>query len=233
MNENCLNNGVSCENTNKNGLFLDEKYPVRILLVRHGQSQGNAKNLYLGHTDLDLSEKGYEQARRTSEFLADIRIDAVYSSDLIRAYNTALPHARMRGLTVQGESALREIYLGDWEGLPIEVLHTEYKEQFFGEWTDNFGISCPPGGESVQAAAERFYARLTEIARAHIGKTVLVAAHAAVIRATYAKICKIPAERVAGELRFPHNASVSVVYFDGERLIPGEYSHNSHLGELA
>lgn len=214
-------------------MTFDTSYQTKILLIRHGESLGNQKRIYLGHTDLDLSEKGYLQAQRTAELLCGEHIDEIYSSSLRRAYNTAIPHARLRGLTVHAEDGLREIFLGDWENIPLDILHTEYKEKFFGEWGDNFGIARPPRGESVPEAAERFLGRLYEIANQNIGKTILVAAHAAVIRASFAKASGIPAERVAKELPFPANASVSVLYFDGERFVPGEYSHASHLLELA
>ena len=63
-------------------------------LVMHGQSIGNALRTYLGHTNLDLSELGYEQAKITAEHLRNVPFDAIYSSDLLRAYHTALPTAR-------------------------------------------------------------------------------------------------------------------------------------------
>ena len=215
--------------TNEDKMVFDTKYKTKFLLVRHGESQGNAKRVYLGHTDLDLSENGYLQAEMTAALLRDVKIDEIYSSSLKRAVNTAVPHAKLHGLPIHAEDALREIYLGDWENLPIDLLMTEHRDKFIGEWTENFGIARPPHGESVEEAAERFLGRLFEIARDNIGKTVLVTAHAAVIRASFAKASGIPADRVAKELPFPANASVSVLYFDGTRFIPGEYSHASHL----
>ena len=89
-------------------LGLEQKYKTRLFLVRHGESIGNAQRCFLGHTDLDLTEYGYRQAKCTADFLSDIRIDEVYSSSLIRAYNTALPNAAMRSLTVKRSDMLRE-----------------------------------------------------------------------------------------------------------------------------
>ena len=112
---------ISIENNTKTGreengtpdmsaLKLDKRFETVIYLVRHGQSQGNAKREFLGHTDKDLSELGYLQAARTAEFLAYERIDAVYSSSLIRAHNTSLPHAKMRNMPVIDSDELKEIY---------------------------------------------------------------------------------------------------------------------------
>ena len=111
-----------------------------IYLVRHGQSLGNEQRIYLGHTDLDLSALGYKQAESTAKRLASVKIDSIYSSDLLRAHNTALPHAEMRGLKVIDSCELREIYLGDWEGTPIDVLVNEHYEQFVLGWKNNFGL---------------------------------------------------------------------------------------------
>ena len=105
---------------------IDKSFNTHIFLVRHGQSIGNEKREFLGHTDKDLSSLGYEQAARTAEFLAYEDIDVVYSSDLIRAYNTAIPHADMRNLKVIPEKALREIFAGKWEGMRVEDIISEY-----------------------------------------------------------------------------------------------------------
>ncbi len=99
---------------------------TKIYLIRHGESLGNAVRQLLGHTDLDLSPLGYRQADLTATALSSVQIDEVYSSDLLRAYNTALPHAKMRGLEVQGRTELRELFLGDWEGLRVEEVMQKY-----------------------------------------------------------------------------------------------------------
>ena len=95
---------------------------TKILLVRHGQSIGNATKTILGHTDLDLSELGYKQAEVTANELKNEKIDLIFSSDLKRAYNTALFHAKMRDLEVITSKNLREVYLGAWEGQTINNI---------------------------------------------------------------------------------------------------------------
>ena len=76
----------------------------KFYLVRHGQSLGNLNRIYLGHTDVDLSELGYKQAEITAEHLRGVHFDSIYSSDLKRAHNTALPHARIRNIPVWDSS---------------------------------------------------------------------------------------------------------------------------------
>lgn len=207
-------------------LVFDERYDTRILVVRHGESIANSKHMAIGHTDWDLSERGYAQAERTAEFLANTHIDAVYSSDLMRAFNTAVPHAKARGLTVIPDRNLRELYLGAWEGFEAAwLLENEYERYGLGFRGKFFGFRFPEG-DSVDERGEIFLSALYRIAKENRGKTVLVAGHSAALRSAWGRLCGI----CDGEkLPFSDNASVSVLYFDGERLIPGEYSHSAHL----
>lgn len=214
-------------------LKIEEKYKTVIFLERHGQSIGNAKREFLGHTDKDLSELGYVQAARTADFLKEEKIDAIYSSDLIRAYNTAVPHAEMRGLAINKSERLRELYAGAWEGMRVEDIISKYPHEFLDEWKENFGLSTIPEGENVQSGAVRFYDEVLKIAKREEGKRVLITAHAAVIRGFWGKITKTAPDALAAAFDYPTNASVSVLYFDGEGLIPGEYSHDAHLSDIA
>ena len=211
---------------------LDGGYKTTLLLVRHGESQGNAKREFLGHTDKDLSPRGYQQAERCAEFLSYQEIDAIYSSDLKRAYNTAVPHAKMRNMKIEARKELREIYAGNWEGMRVEDIIAVNSHEFIDGWRAEFGTFRIPGGESVPEVAERIHSEIKRIAEENVGKTVLVTFHAAAIRAFFGKILNIPTGELADALWFPANASVSVVYYDGEKLIPGEYSHADHLLDM-
>ena len=199
-------------------------------IVRHGESLGNAMKTYVGHTNVDLSEHGYAQAKMTAEHLRAVAFDAIYSSDLLRAHNTAVPHAEIHGLSIVDSVDLREVFLGDWEGYTIERLISEYQEEFTVKWKGEFGSYTLPGGESVYHAACRFYNKLVEIARDNEGKTVLITAHAAVIRAFWCKVNGVtPLEAWGAAFPFPTNASYSTCTFDGEKFIPREYSCDSHF----
>ncbi len=203
-----------------------------IYLVRHGESVGNLNRVCLGHTDLDLTEKGHSQAKITAEALKNIDFSAVFSSDLMRAYHTAKPHADIRGLDVEKSEAFRELYFGDWENTSIAYLADIYKEQFVIGWRRDFGVFTAPNGESVVDMADRMAEGLKNAARMHEGKNILVASHAAAIRALWGKISGVEPKDWAPAFPFPSNASYSIIEFDGEDLIPVEYSHDDHLGEL-
>ena len=231
-----LNKDKSFENTknaeNTCGLNLNKEFDTVILLVRHGESLGNARREFLGHTDKDLSELGYKQADATADYISEVKIDAVYSSDLIRAYNTALPHARMRNIDVIKSTELREVYAGEWEGKSVAYIIENYPFHYYDEWRGNFGECILPAGESIPNLASRIYNEVLRIAKDNLGKTVLIGCHAAAIRSFWGKIMKMPPELLATEIQFPTNASISVVYYNGVDLIPGEYSHDKHILSL-
>ena len=202
---------------------------TKIYFVRHGQSLGNAERIYLGHTDWDLSELGKEQAQYTATALKDEKIDVIYSSDLLRAFNTAVPHAKMRNMTVIPSKNLREVYVGEWEGRKVDEIMVEYQQEFCVEWREHFGTFRCPGGESVPEVAERIYNEVKRIAEKHMGETILITSHAAAIRAFWGKISGIKPEDLAAALPFPTNASYSVLYYKDGELVPESYSVDSHM----
>ncbi len=202
---------------------------TKIILERHGESMANATNSYAGHSNYPLSELGFRQADLAAEALGREHIDAVYSSDLDRTYSTALPHALRRGLKVEKCECLREMYIGEWEGKTKDHLVATYPYEADFIWNNYFGIFRAPGGESAPAAAERFYSAVEQIAKRNEGKTVLIAAHAAVIRLFFAKIRGLACHEVSFGIPFPTNASFSYVEYDGEKFIPGDYSVDTHI----
>ena len=211
--------------------FDSEKH-TKIIIIRHGESLGNLHQIMLGHTDIDLAPRGYLQAEAAAEYLKDEKIDSIYSSDLIRARHTAEPHAKLRGLDVITSRNLRECYVGDWENVPLDEIVEKWPDLFFEGWRKSFGTFRIPGGESVQEAAARFEAEVIRIAKDNIGKTVLIAAHAAVIRGFWGKITKTPPENLATTYLYPTNASCSFVWYNGDELVPLEYSVDEHLSEI-
>lgn len=154
---------------------------TQIYLIRHGESQANAVDAFLGHDDLDLTEKGQQQARLAAAYLRDIPVDVVYSSDLKRAYHTALPTARMLGMEILCSSRLREISGGEWEQVPFRELEERYPEAW-NIWVNDIGNAVCPGGESVLEMQSRFTAEVERLARENEGKTIFIFTHSTPIR---------------------------------------------------
>ncbi len=159
---------------------------TELILIRHGESLGNMVHKFLGHTDLDLSPTGYKQAELVYKYLKNKKIDAIYSSDLIRAYNTIKPTADALRIQIIKSKNLREIYAGDWEGKLFDDLCIEYKEEF-NIWKTDIGNAKCVNGESVENLSKRIYAEVEKIARENDGKTVVIATHATPIRCLTAK----------------------------------------------
>jgi broad specificity phosphatase PhoE len=200
---------------------------TKIYIVRHGQSIGNLNRRILGHTDLDLTENGYLEAQKCADFMKETPIDIIYSSDLQRAYNTALPHAKIRSLLPIKSKELRELYFGDWEG--VSVNSVEETELFKVSWREGFGTFTAPNGESVKALADRIYSFIFRKAMENEGKSMLFVFHAAAIRAFWGRISHIPCEILAQKLQFPINASVSFAEYENGEITPIEYSNASFL----
>ena len=206
-----------------------ESTRTKIIMIRHGESLANAGGIYLGHTDWDLTEKGKMQAEAVANYLKDEKIDVIYSSDLIRAYNTALPHSRLHGIDIIKSRELREIYLGKWEGLPLSEIEEKWQEEFVHGWRENFGTCQTPGGESVPHVAERIYNEVKRIAKENEGKYIVIASHAAAIRAFWGKITQTPENEVAEKIPFPKNASCTTVIYENGEITPIEYGFADYL----
>ena len=88
-----------------------------MILVRHGESDANIKKIFAGHLDIDLTNRGYEQAELAAQYIREnYVVDKIYSSDLKRAYNTAKVIAKRFDLPIEALTELREIDAGDWQG---------------------------------------------------------------------------------------------------------------------
>jgi probable phosphoglycerate mutase len=156
---------------------------TEFLLVRHGETDWNAERRWQGHADRPLNERGRAQAKELAELLAGEPIDAVYSSDLSRARETAAAVAARLGADVRTLRELREIDVGEFSGLTaadVEERHPEamrrLREHGYG-WTS---------GESPRQMEERVLAALRHIAAEHPGGRVLVVGHGGTIRAVAA-----------------------------------------------
>ena len=201
---------------------------TEFIIIRHGESLANASKIYAGQTDIDLSDLGREQARIAAEYFKDEKITAIYASDLKRAYNTALAHSELHGLPVIPSEGLREVFIGEWEGLCLDVVREKWPYEFDVLWKQSYGDMTPPGGEPVFDAGKRMYEELLSIAKKESGK-VIIASHAAIIRAFWCYMQGVQPDKWAEFVPFPSNASASFVGFDGENFVPLCYSFDEYL----
>ncbi|HRK40400.1 MAG TPA: histidine phosphatase family protein [Burkholderiaceae bacterium] len=158
---------------------------TRIIVLRHGETAWNHDTRIQGHTDIDLNDTGRWQAAQLGKALADEPLDAVYASDLKRAYATGQAVAQAQGLTVQAEPGLRERCFGALEGLTWLEIETQHPEHA-AAWRTRVPEWAPPGGgESLAVLRERIIATLNAIATRHPDQQVAVVAHGGVLDIIY------------------------------------------------
>ena len=153
---------------------------TNVLLIRHGQSKGNAERRFGGHTATPLSARGRNQAAATARTLKSESLTAIYSSDLARAMETAKPLANLTGLTVQSTSAFRERSVGVMEGLTFEDAAQQHPEQYAALLRRDFDYVLS-GGESYRQLLDRARQKLDEIIEEHRGGKIAVFSHTGTI----------------------------------------------------
>jgi broad specificity phosphatase PhoE len=156
-------------------------------LVRHGETSWNQeRRIQGGSSDVELNELGRKQVERLALALRETKIDAIYSSPLKRALDTAIAIAGHHQLAVQVEPGLREMEVGELEGISIAELGAGIS-QFLLQWRQGQGLEKLPGGESVADLANRVWATVQSINEKHQQETVVVVSH---FFALVAAICK-------------------------------------------
>src|SRR5919206_2008817 len=153
---------------------------TNVLLIRHGQSKGNAERRFGGHTATPLSARGHKQAEATARTLKSESLTAIYSSDLARAIETARPLSKLTGLPINGTSAFRERSVGVMEGLTFEDAAQQHPEQYAALLRRDFEYVLT-GGESYRQMLDRAWQKLDEIIALHKGGRIAVFSHTGTI----------------------------------------------------
>ena len=196
---------------------------TRLYLVRHAQSQANTgEDLTTG--DADLTEIGWEQARRLGQRMARQAVDAVYASPLRRTQETALAIADALGLDVIPKADLREVDLGQGD-LDIRLLPAEEQalvaERIVAEGTwDAF-----PGSEGSRAARHRVQSVVDAIIAENAGKRIVLVSHAGFIQTYVSLVLGLPRDFVF----YPFNASIASIRAKGDRRVLWRLNDIAHL----
>jgi len=149
---------------------------TRLTLVRHGQTDWNLERRYQGQKDIPLNSEGVRQAQALAQLLAAEPYDAIYSSDLQRAMQTAQALQAARSIPLYADPRLREICFGEWEGEIFQVMREKYSERFTLSHSDpTIILAC--GGESVSQVAARTAAFADEVSRIFPEGRLLVVTH--------------------------------------------------------
>lgn len=154
--------------------------PTYVLLIRHGQSEGNAERRFGGHTATPLSPRGRKQALATAEALKNDSLSAIYSSDLARAVETAQPLATATGLRINATDAFRERSVGVMEGLTFEDAAQKHPDEYAALLRRDFEHVLH-GGESYRQLLDRARFKLDELIAKHRGSRIAVFSHTGTI----------------------------------------------------
>ncbi|HSD38309.1 MAG TPA: histidine phosphatase family protein [Rhodocyclaceae bacterium] len=155
---------------------------TRICLVRHGETDWNVERRLQGHQDIPLNANGRAQALALAETLVDAQFEAIYSSDLSRALETAEQVADQLGLAVIQLPAVRERNFGIFQGLTRQEAELRFPDMQ-ARVTRREPDFVPPEGESLRQCFERIATVLDDLADRHIGQTILLVAHGGVLDA--------------------------------------------------
>jgi len=187
-----------------------------LYLVRHGEAEGNHEHRFIGQADVPLSPAGRDQAERVGRRLAALDLEAIVSSDLQRAVDTARPLAALTGLPIRTDPRLREIANGEWTNLlavEIEAAWPELWERYHaGDDVDR------PGGERWSTVQQRVVAALLDLD--HDVRTVVFSHGGPTLAAAlWAASAPAPGNIFRGPLAPVSNASITTVSLEPRRLI--------------
>jgi len=199
--------------------------------VRHGATPASAALPVVmqgRHTDASLSPAGHRQAEETARFLSARRLDAVYSSPMTRAMQTAAAIAAPHALGPTAVEALIEADLGSWEGLSWEEIQRRDPDAY-RQFIDRPDLHGYGGGESITAVRDRAAPALVDVMRRHTGGAIAIVTHRIVIRACVAHLFGIPlaeARRLS-----PSTCGLTLLRYRREEMEVTTFNSLFHLSE--
>ena len=177
--------------------------PTTLVLVRHGETDWNRERRFQGHADMPLNDTGRLQARELADALRDEGLSAVYTSPLRRASETAAIVAGRLGLWAEELEALREIDVGDWQGLTVDEVKTRFPERVDVAWRSGW-----PNGETHEQLRSRVFPALLDLEQRHADARVLGVTHAGPIRVALAAAAGLSHEESRSQIGPLDNCAV-------------------------
>ena len=201
---------------------------TRIIAIRHGETAWNVDTRLQGHLDIALNPKGLWQAAQVARALAGDSVEAIYTSDLQRAWHTARAIAQTTGAPLVASQDLRERCFGSFEGKTYVELEAQWPEDSL-RWRKREPDWAPPGGESLLALRQRISGTVAAMAVQHVGGQIVLVAHGGVMDVLY---------RLATgqELQAPRtwhlgNAAINRLLWTSEGLTLVGWGDTAHLEE--
>ncbi|KAJ0087069.1 hypothetical protein Patl1_09024 [Pistacia atlantica] len=201
---------------------------AEIIVVRHGETGWNADGRIQGHLDVELNHVGRQQAAAVANRISkEMKISAVYSSDLKRAMETAHIIASTCDIPeVTTDPELRERHLGDLQGFTLQEAAALKPDAYLASLSPRTDQEIPGGGESFDQLYNRCISSLQKIGKKHRGEKVVLVTHGGVVRAFHKR--SAPTEKLPGKIM---NASVNIFRLAEEEWMINTWGDISHLSE--
>lgn len=201
-----------------------------LYLVRHGETSLNKERIFQGHLDPELSGLGREQAKRLALRLKDEEIGAFYSSDLLRAYQTASAIAAKHRQGVIKVKELRGIDCGEWTGKSLEEIEAVYPELLI-TWRFQPHSHHMPGGEGVEEVQRRVIRAWQRILTEEAGHNICIVTHAIPVKSL---MCHFMEDDLSLMWLTPRqdNGALNIIQFEGEKPRVIEVGSVDHLQGL-
>lgn len=203
---------------------------TKLYLIRHGESEANRARLFAGHSNFDLTETGRQQARCAADWFEGVPVDRIVASDLLRAYNTAVPLSEKRQIAIEPCESFREIFAGAWEGVHFDEIAENYAADY-DVWRHDIGNARCTGGETVRHLGERVLGAVTKLAQDADGQSVVIATHATPIRALLS-LWQTGDVTAMKDIPWVPNASVTAVRYENGVFTPEIIGSTDHLQGL-
>lgn len=200
---------------------------TKIYLVRHAEAEGNLYRRIQGHLNGNVTPLGRRQIAAVGKRFSSIHLDAVYSSDLIRAYETAKAVAAPSGVPVQATSRLREVNVGIWEDQPWGNIEYAQPDQMYNFSSDPEHWIVE-GAERYADLRERMLSTVRELGEHHDGQTIAIVSHGMAIRTLLFALLDRPYSEFKN---FPHgdNTAVSLLTLENGKFHVEFFNDNRHL----
>ncbi|MCV2367720.1 histidine phosphatase family protein [Roseateles oligotrophus] len=199
---------------------------TQILAIRHGETDWNCLGRYQGQTDIPLNEQGLVQAKLTAQALASVPLDAIYTSDLARALQTAHLIAELKQMPLHIEPDLREQHFGVFQGLTSAEILQRWPEEH-ARWHRREAGFGPEGGESRSVFNARCMAAIERLALRHRGQAIALVCHGGLLDCLYRAAAGLGLESARA---WPlNNAALSRLKHGPEGFTLLDWGNTSHL----
>lgn len=200
-----------------------------IYIARHGETEWNAQGRIQGHTDINMSDKGRQQAQALAQRLSQISFDVAYSSDMSRTSETAQIVLGESGVPLHTTPQLREYNKGVFEGLTVHEYARKYPDLYHASLLNDLDFA-PIGGETIRQSTARMAQFVHSLKERHLDDTVLIVGHGGSLRSFIVALLSLPPE---ANWKFAmDNCALSIIRTYTDNAVLHLYNETSHLNGL-